>query len=279
MERPELLRSWLFVPGDSPTKLQKATQLPADVLVIDLEDAVLPQQKAAARTLTADFLAGTGKRARSTLVRVNPVGTPHFMQDCQAILDNPPRGILLPKCRSPEEPRRLEEILGDRQIAVVPLIESPAGILNTYSIATCSPRVIGLAFGAEDFSAEAGLVRTEEELELLYARCVLVTACRAAGREPIDSPCLDYTDLEKVRAAARRARNLGFTGKLAIHPAQVAVLNEVFSPTEAEIAEARRILDAFAKSGAGALGIEGKMIDEAVLRRARRTLRLASHAE
>ncbi len=279
METPRLLRSLLFVPGDNPTRMRKATELPVDALIVDLEDAVLPQQRAAARRLTVEFLAEKAVPHVSILVRVNRVGTTDFSEDCKALLERPPDGVMLAKCGSAEEVRRLEDALQGQRIAIFPLIESPTGILNAYSIATCSPAVAGVAFGAEDYCAETGTVRTEEEIELLYARSALVTACRAAGREPIDSPCLDYRDLKKVRASARRARNLGFSGKQAIHPAQVAVLNEVFSPTETEIAEARRILHASARRDAGVLGIEGQMIDEAVLRRARRTLWLAERTK
>jgi citrate lyase subunit beta/citryl-CoA lyase len=273
-----LLRSWLFVPGDSPAKMQKAAGVAADVLVVDLEDSVLPQQRTLARQLTAEFLATVRDRAESIFVRVNPVGTADFMLDCRALLENPPGGIMLAKCRAAADVRHLEDVLEGRRIAICPLIESPAGILNAHSIATCSAHVASLAFGAEDFSAEAGVVRTEEEIELLYARSALVTACRAAGREPIDSPCLDYQDLAKTRTSAHRARNLGFTGKLAIHPAQIPVLNEVFLPTEAEIAWARELLHAFAEGGAGTVGLDGVAIDEAVLRRARRMLSLAEGA-
>ena len=128
-------------------------------------------------------------------------------------------------------------------------------------------------FGAEDFSADLGITRTPGEPELLYARCAIVTACRAASCQAIDAPCIEFHDLEQTRQAAQRARNLGFTGKLAIHPAQRPVLNAMFSPSEAEVQEAQRILAAYSASGAGVIAIDGRMIDEAVVRKARDILR------
>jgi citrate lyase subunit beta/citryl-CoA lyase len=133
--------------------------------------------------------------------------------------------------------------------------------------------VRAVLFGAEDFSADVGITRTPGEPELLYARCALVTACRAASCQAIDSPCIDFNDLEQTRQAAQRARNLGFSGKLAIHPTQLSVLNAVFSPSEAEVQEARRILAAYSGSGAGVITMDGKMIDEAIVRKARDILR------
>lgn len=274
-----ILRSLLFVPADSPAKLIKSKQTPADALVIDLEDAVEPRRKAMARSLVKEFLQGRHALPQAVLVRLNPAAGEHFDHDCDAITRCLPDGIVLSKCESAYDVLQLHSFLEstdvDRKCQIYPLIESPRGILNAYSIASSSSRVAGLAFGAEDFAAEMGIHQTGDEIELLYARSALVTASRAAGCEAIDSPLLDFGDLQRLRNAAFRARNLGFSGKLAIHPAQIPVLNDVFSPTESEILEANRMIASYSASGGGVLAIEGRMVDEASVRKARRILEIA----
>lgn len=278
-----LLRSILFVPADSPAKLASARKAPADVLLLDWEDAVLPEKKPLARKLAQDYFKEYTGSGRIVLVRVNPVGSPAFEDDCASLMEFLPDGIVLSKCQSAEDVIALEGVLGSKDLEerchLYPLIESSLGIVNANSIVRSSSRVHALAFGAEDFCAEAGIVRTSEEIELLYARSALVTATRAAGRNAWDSPCVELGDETKVRASARRARNLGFSGKFAIHPSQVAAINEVFSPSESEIREAHRVLAAFDSNGRGATAIDGIMVDEARLRRARRTLQVAEEVE
>jgi citrate lyase subunit beta/citryl-CoA lyase len=222
-------------------------------------------------------------RRRATLpqriiLRLNPVFSSAFQEDC-AILDQcTVDGIMLSKCRTADDVCRLEEVL--KTVAtldncrVYPLLESPEALLNAFSIAMVSPRVAALAFGAEDFAAEMGIVRTADEIELLYARSSLVAQARAAGRDALDSPCLEFRAPRRLAASARRARNLGFTGKLAIHPSQVRTLNKIFSPAERELKAARDIVAA-ASANPGAFSIDGSMVDEAVLKRARRVLGIA----
>jgi citrate lyase subunit beta / citryl-CoA lyase len=280
MQVEKRLRSLLFVPGDSHRKIIKSQQIPADALVVDWEDAVAPQSKTEARKLTVELM-----RQRATLpmivLRLNPVPSAAFQEDCAVLGQCPVDGIMLSKCQSAGDVCRLEEVLNRvpslDKCRIYPLLESPAAILNAFSIAMASPRVAALAFGAEDFSAETGIVRTAGEIELLYARSSLVTQARAAGRDALDSPCLEFRRPRRIAAAARRARNLGFTGQMAIHPSQVKILNEVFSPSKREVKEARDVVAA-ASPRAGVFSIEGSMVDEAVLRRARRVLRLASQS-
>jgi citrate lyase subunit beta/citryl-CoA lyase len=278
----ETLRSLLFVPGDSQIKLIKGRQARADALVVDWEDAVAPEQKAQARSLTAEFLRAPDAPRQLTLVRFNPVSSRAFPEDCAALANCLADGIMLSKCRSAEDVRVLEKVLEcvdpAERCDIFPLVESPAALLNAFSIASASRRVSALAFGAEDFSAEIGLVRSGNEIELLYARSALLTAARAAGRGAIDSPCLEFRNLAKVAAAARRARRLGFDGKMAIHPAQIDTINETFLPSESEMEQARSMLAA-ASSGAGVFAVGGSMVDEAILRRARRTVHLASRVQ
>lgn len=278
MEVHRMLRSLLFVPGNSPLKMAKAARLPADAIILDWEDAVLPSEKASARRSTIKFLLEENCRPLA-FIRFNPAGSGAFEEDSKTLLEHVPQGIVLSKCRSAADVRRLADVLDDAdpsgQCSICTLVESPEGLMNAASIARESSRVSTVAFGAEDFSAEMGIVRTADEIELLYARSTLVTACRAAGKEPIDSPFLEFRDLGQLRAAAQRARNLGFSGKLAIHPVQLRVLNQAFMPTEAELAQAREIVASFSSTGSGVTAVDGQMVDEAVVRRARRILEAA----
>lgn len=278
MEIDKSLRTLLFVPGDSRGKLAKSQLSQADALIVDWEDAVAPQNKAEARVLTLEFLRRRAMFPQMIILRLNPVFSPAFQEDC-AILDQcTVDGIMLSKCRTADDVCRLEEVL--KTIAalgncrVYPLLESPEALLNAFPIAMASPRVAALAFGAEDFAAEMGIVRTADEIELLYARSSLVAQARAAGRDSLDSPCLEFREPRRMAASARRARNLGFTGKLAIHPAQIRTLNKIFSPSERELKAARDVVAA-ASASTGAFSIDGSMVDEAVLKRARRVLRIA----
>jgi citrate lyase subunit beta/citryl-CoA lyase len=267
----------LFVPGDDAKKLTKAREVPADALVIDWEDAVLPSRKTTARTLTHDFLVGLPPLSVTILIRFNSAHSAHFEADCDQIGHFPFAGVLLSKCQSPHDILSLEKILEPKdpsgRIKVYALIESAAGLFQAGAIATSSQRIAGLAFGAEDFSADVGITRTPGEPELIYARCTLVTACHAFRLEAIDTPYLEWRNEEKLRAHAQAARNLGFTGKLAIHPSQVPILNEVLSPSRSEIETAQKILAAFSASGAGVTTVDGVMVDAATVRRAHRILR------
>jgi len=272
----------LFVPGDSKSKLQKARQISADALILDWEDAVLPQNKILARKLSLEFLSGQVSSSPNLLIRINPVTSPYFATDCLALEAALPSAILLSKCQSASEVHQLNEFLArrdsDNRVRIYPQVESPIAILNAFEIAISCPRVAGLAFGAEDFSADMGITRTEGEIELLYARSALVTASRAAGRDAIDSPCLEWKNLETLRVATRAAHNMGFSGKQAIHPAQVPVLNEIFSPSAVDVERARRILAAFSAGSSGVLTVDGSMVDEAVVRRARQILEMAGES-
>jgi len=277
-----MIRSLLFVPGDSESKLQKARRVSADALVLDWEDAVLPQNKFLARKLSLAFLSGQASSGTTLLIRINPATSPHFAEDCLALETALPNAILLSKCQSVSEVQQLDEFLAQRdsdsRVRIYPQVESPLAILNAFAIATSCPRVAGLTFGAEDFSADMGITRTEGEIELLYARSALVTACRAAGRDGIDSPCLEWKNLEKLRAHTLSARNMGFSGKFAIHPEQVPVINAIFSPSAVEVERARRILAAFSASPSGVLAVDGSMVDEAVVRHARQVLEMAGES-
>lgn len=277
-----VFRSLLFVPADTESKLTKAKQIGADALVLDWEDAVLPQSKTLARKLALAFLSGQPDFGPTLFVRCNSVRSAYFTDDCLAFQTLLPRAIVLSKCQSAEEVHQLEKFLDQRdpggQVSIYPQVESPLAVINAFAIATSCGRVAGLLFGAEDFSAEMGITRTEGEIELLYARSALLTACHASRRQAIDSPFLEWKDAEKLRAHIQASRNLGFSGKSAIHPKQVTVINEIFSPSRAEVKHARRILQAFSGSNSGVLALDGSMVDEAIVRRAREILRMAGES-
>jgi len=269
------LRSLLFVPGDDGGKLAKAVDVPADALLVDWEDSVASQNKAKARAQTIKLTQQGFSLQQAMFIRINPVCSSAFEGDCEAIGKCAVDGILLSKCASADDVRLLEQILNSvdmlKKCCIYPLIESPSALINASSIATASDRVAALAFGAEDFSTEMDIVRSEDEIELLYARSCLVTHSRAAGRDTLDSPCIDFHNPERLRAAGTRARRLGFTGKLAIHPSQVAILNEVFSPSEEELKRASRMIAA-ASPNTGVFSFDGRMVDEPILKQARKIL-------
>lgn len=271
------MRSLLFVPGNDQKKLLKAATILADGLILDWEDSVLPKDRRAARVLTTNFLRESTQRETKVFVRINRMGSRDFEEDCQALMALSVDGIVLSKCNSREDIEMLAKVLDRKNqsshIRIHALIESAAGLLNAPSIAATCSRVASLIFGSEDYCSDVGVSRTPGEIELLFARSALVVASKAFRIEAIDSPCLDFKDNKKLRDEAQAARNLGFTGKLAIHPDQVGILNEVFSPTEAEVEDARRILASSSSSGTAVLTVNGGMVDEAVLRRARQILR------
>lgn len=273
-----MLRSLLFVPGDNLSKIAKATQVSADAMILDWEDSVLSNQKESARRNTIEFLRQANDRPL-IFVRVNPVGTSAFGDDSLALQGPIPDCVMLSKCRSQTDVRRLEEVLNHSASngsgTICPLIESPEGLMNAVLIAKECSCVFAMAFGAEDFSAEMEIRRTEEEIELLFARSTLVTACRAAGKQAIDSPYLELGNPASLQASAQRSRNLGFSGKLAIHPNQIDTLNQAFMPSEIEVNQAREIVSSLAKAISGVVAVDGRMVDEAVVRRARQILRAA----
>jgi citrate lyase subunit beta / citryl-CoA lyase len=281
LDQTQLLRSLMFVPADSETKQAKALSTDADALIVDLEDAVAPANKAAARQIVARFLKeNRGAYRGAILVRFHDCASPEFAKDCEVLREAVPDGIVLSKCRSAEDVRRLEAALPGTEVrcAFIPMIESALALLNAHAIATASLRLIALAFGAEDFSSDVAITRTHGEPELAYARSAIVVAARAAGLGVIDTPYVAYKDETGLLAAAQNARNLGFSGKLAIHPAQLAMLNRVFQPTDDEVADAQRVVDWASAYGTGATAMDGRMIDEAIVRRARGVLRRRDQA-
>ena len=273
------LRSLLFVPGDRPDRMEKALGLGADALILDLEDAVAPAAKPEARRAVAAFVGA--HRLANLWVRINPIDGPEAERDLAAIVPAHPHGIVLPKAEGGASVNELARRLAERGNATAQILaiatETPAAIFQLGSYGGAK-RLAGLTWGAEDLPAAIGASTSREEdgrftppYELARSLCLFGAA--AAGVAPIETVYPAFRDLDGLAAYAGRARRDGFTGMMAIHPAQVEVINTAFTPTEAEIAHARSVVAAFeANPGAGALSLDGRMIDRPHLVQAQRTL-------
>jgi citrate lyase subunit beta/citryl-CoA lyase len=273
-----LRRTLLYVPAASEPMLRRAQERGADALIVDLEDGVLPGAKDAARARAAALWEELRQGPAEALLRANAPGTPWHEADVEAAARVRPAGLVLPKC---EEPRRVEAVA--RRLEGVPLflmVETARGVLAAAELARV-PGVAGLVFGAADYRASLRARRDPDEVELLVARSTLVLAARAAGIESFDTPFFDYRDASGLARSARRARTLGFDGKTAIHPGQVASINTAFSPSGEEIAHARQVLAALeeaAASGRGVATVGGEMVEALHAEEARRTLGRARQA-
>lgn len=290
------MRSLLFVPGDSDRKIAKAMSSGADSLILDLEDSVALDRKAEARAMTRDFIAsakGQEKRPR-LLVRINALTTDLWSADLEGVMAAGPDGIMLPKPRSGEDVHRLsltldhvEESAGLKQGAtriVAITTEVPICILNMATFVEASSRLEGLTWGAEDLSAEVGSTATRDpngNLTSPYrlARDLCLFTAVSAGVQPIDTVFIDFRDQDGLRAESAAAARDGFTGKLAIHPDQVAIINAAFTPSQREIDRARDIVAMFSASpDAGVISLNGQMYDRPHLTRAERVLARAGLA-
>jgi citrate lyase subunit beta/citryl-CoA lyase len=288
------IRTALFVPGSRQDRFLKALDTGADKIIIDLEDAVPPSGKASAREDAVRFLkSNAGPRI---IVRINAVGTPYFQADIDRIVAAAPVGLLVPKVESPQDLVSLNQALLQAEraasleigcIHVVALIETARAVDAISEIVrtrTEPHRLHTVAFGAADYSADIGIEMTLDGAELMFPRSKLVVACRAAElAPPIDTPFMvDLKDLNALQKDAGTARQLGFQGKLCIHPNQVEVINQVFSPKPREVHQARRIVEAFEKAeadGRGVLLVDGSFVDYPIVARARRILQLAKLIE
>ena len=268
-------RSFIFAPGNKPDMFPKAMATGADIMCVDLEDAIAPQHKDLARAATLDWFA-TAELDDSVecMVRINPPRTPDGMKDVQAILDSAkaPPSLMLAKVKSPAEVIALDELFDEFKIAsrLQVIIETNEALEAAWEIARCSTRIDAVFFGGVDMAADLRCEYTWEAL--LYARSRVVHAAAGAGVDVIDVPFLDLNDMEGMKREAEAARALGFCGKGSIHPKQVPVLNEIFSPSEAEIAHAKRIVEAFEQGDSGLVVIDGKLIEKPVLRSMYRVL-------
>jgi len=269
-----LLRSLLFVPGGRPDRFAKALASGADAVIFDLEDSVEASRKAEARREVAAFLSTPSDSSVTRFVRVNAAGSPWFAEDLECVgaltgID----GVVLPKAEHALHVEELARATATR--TVLPLLETARGVLDASAIAGADAHVPALLFGAEDLTAQLGVPRTIDGDELIFARSQVVLAAAAAGADAIDAVFVDIGDADGLRRDALRARALGFRGKMAIHPGQVAAMNDVFTPTAAEVDRARRLVDTYESAlarGEGVIRLDDRMIDTPVVERARRLL-------
>ncbi len=292
------LRSWLFVPGDSERKLAKATTCGADAVVIDLEDAVAPEGKATARMQAARWLSAHRQQvlagqATSRWVRINSLDSNLWREDLAVILSGQPDGLLVPKARGPEQMRTLSAELYELEqrngipanaTRIIPMVGETAASALTIPVYAAEelPRLAGMTWGAQDLAVAIGATRSRDGTGKVLGqwtdtfrlvRSQTLLAAHARGGLAIETPYVDFADLKGLKTVAEAARADGFTGMLAIHPDQVPVINQAFTPTDKEGAEARQIVELFAANpGAGALQLDGRMVEQPHLLQARRLL-------
>lgn len=296
-QQKRLFRSWMFVPGDRQRMIDKALTLNADAIMMDIEDGVAPAEKENARIQIAAALdrvaerlaADPGFHTPARFVRTNAPGTERMVADFKAAVRPGLEGLVISKVDTIEQVRIVEDELGRAEVAehvpggsikLLVAIESPIGLFNAFSIATSSPRIMGLLFGAEDFTREMGLPmrREGEAVDLIYARSHLATVAAAAHIQAVDGVWVDLNDPEGLKRFARQARRLGMTAISIIHPSQIEIANAAFTPTNEDIAYARDVLKAFEDArakGQGAIAFRGQLLDYPIVDRARQTMDLA----
>lgn len=280
-------RSMLFLPGNNPNMLINGNCLGSDAIIFDLEDAVSPAEKDAARLLVRNTMRYMDFGGCEKIVRINSIDTVYWKEDLAVILPWKPDMILLPKTGTAADVQaadsyitELEQQLGmePNTVGLMPLIETALGVENAFSIAAAAKRVRALFLGAEDLTADLQCKRTKEGKEIFYARTRLVMAARAAGVEVYDTPFTDVNDDEGIRKDAAFAKALGFSGKASISPRHVEVINQIFSPTQSDIDYAYEVMDAIElakRQGKGAISLRGKMIDAPIVTRAQQTIAMA----
>jgi citrate lyase subunit beta/citryl-CoA lyase len=272
------LRSLLFVPGDRPDRMERAQASGADALILDLEDSVAPARKAEARRAVVEFL-GRDKRPIPLLVRINPVGSPYANDDLAALKDARADAIMLPKAEGAGSIHALASWTG---LPILPIAtETPAAIFGLGTYVEVRDRLLGLTWGAEDLPAAIGATAAREAdgrytAPIETARSLALFAAHAAGVAAIETVYPDFRDLDGLAAYAARGARDGFVGMMAIHPGQIPIINQAFTPSEADIAAAWTIVEAFlADPDAGVLAVEGRMVDAPHLAQARRVLERA----
>lgn len=287
VERMLLMRSVLFVPGSRPRMIENALRSPADVVILDLEDGVAPGEKDLARRHVVQAIENGLPGHPKVFVRVNAMSTDLFPLDLEAAVRPGPLGICVPKCENSEDLAEFERFIAEEEVRkgiapgslqLMPFIESAKSLLHCAEIAAGSAHAAALAFGAEDYLADLEVPRTDEGRELNYPRSVLAVAARAAGVHAIDGIYTAIHDEEGLRRDCANARRIGMTGKQALHPAQLAPINETFSPAVSEVMEATKIVEAFEKAtgeGSGVVMVDGRFVDRPVVIRAQRLLEKA----
>ena len=276
----------LFLPGNTPNMLINGDTLGADTVIFDLEDAVSPDEKDAARILVGNALKYQNFSGCEVVVRINPTDTEFWKEDLDAVIPLKPDMIMPTKVSGGEMIREVSAYMGQVEersgiekgsVKILPLIETALGVEKAFEIASSDVRVAGLFLGGEDFTADMHCKRTKEGQEIFYARTRLVCAARAWGIEAYDTPFTDVEDMEGLRMDTEFAKSLGFAAKAVISPRHVDIVNEVFSPTEAEIEYAHDVMDAIEdgkRQGKGVISLRGKMIDAPIVKRAQQVLEM-----
>ncbi|MEG6584174.1 HpcH/HpaI aldolase/citrate lyase family protein [Dendrosporobacter sp. 1207_IL3150] len=279
----ELRRSMLFIPGNSPGMLQNGGVFGADAVILDLEDAVAPNEKDAARILVAHALNNVDYGASEKVVRINPLDT-FGHEDIKAIVPCEPGALMVPKVQTAEDIKKVVELVaaaertGQKAVKIVALLETPQGIHEAYNIAKADQRVVALALGAEDYTAALGAKRTKEGTEIFTVRSMIVNAASAAGIQSIDTPFTDANDEEGLLQDTIVAKQFGFKGKMAINPRQVDVIHGVYNPSDTDIEWAQQVIEALRKAeaeGSGVASLNGKMVDAPIVSRAHNIIFLA----
>ncbi|MDD6316608.1 MAG: CoA ester lyase [Clostridia bacterium] len=279
-------RSMLFIPGNTPNLLMNADVLGADSIILDLEDAVSPAEKDAARILVRSALSSLGYKGCEVIVRINPIETDFWKKDLDEVIPLRPGMIMPTKVSCADDVRTVSDYIAQVEercgmekntVRLIPLIETAMGVENAFAIASADPRVAAIFLGGEDLTADLRCKRTKEGNEIFYARCRMVNAARAAGVDVYDTPFTDVDDIDGLYKDAAFAKSLGFTGKASISPRHVAGINEVFSPTQADIDYAHEVMETIrmAKAqGKGVVSLRGKMIDAPIVTRARQVIEM-----
>lgn len=279
----DLRRTMLFIPGNNPGMLQNGGVFGADSVILDLEDAVAPSEKDAARKLVAHALRHVDYGQSETVVRINPLDT-FCEEDIKGIVPSGPDLLLVPKVESADIIKTVVSMVsaaekpGQKLVKLVALLETPRGIAEAYNIAVADRRVVALALGAEDYTAALGATRTKEGSEIYTARTLVVNAAAAAGIQAIDTPYTDANDEQGLLEDTLLAKRLGFKGKLSINPRQIDVIHSVFNPGKHDIDWAQQVIEAIRRAeaeGSGVASLNGKMVDAPIVNRAERILHLA----
>ena len=287
----ELLRSLIFVPGNRANMLERALGFEADIIMVDLEDSVPPAEKVGARDIAAEWVPRLRQAGQRVMVRANGLDTGLTRDELAAVISPDLYGVSVGKTESSWDLREIERIIEPLEsraglepghTRLIPWIESARAIVNVNEMASALSRTIAIAFGAEDFTNDMGIQRSDDGEEVYHPRCTVAIAARAAGVASLDSPYVAFRNPEGLRKDAGAARQMGYTGKFAIHPAQIETINELFSPLPEDVAYARRVMEAWHEAeakGRGSLDLDGKMVDVPVVKRAQNLLALVDEIE
>ena len=281
------IRSVIFVPGNRANMLERARSFDADIIMVDLEDSVPPGEKANARDMAREWVPDLRNQGKRVMVRVNSLDTGLTRAELETLVSPDLYGVSLGKVESVRDIRTLDGLLSPLEasagvevgsLRIIPWIETAKAVWDARAIAEASPRVVAIAFGAEDFTNDMGIERSDTGEEVSVPRAMVPIAARAGDVGALDSPFVRFRDPGALREDAQRARRMGYTGKFAIHPAQLETINEIFSPSAEEIEYARRVVeawDAAESGGRGSLALDGRMVDVPVVKRAQNLLALA----